>query len=99
MTLRDRIYTAALPVELFEKRIKMEQKTVLTREIEIPSNGKFVIEKIKEVAPGPYFRLTFVEKEHSFILAGGSASEIIEFSHLLTNSIKDFTVETSDTPK
>ncbi len=73
----------------------MEKETVLTQDIVIPSNGKLVIEKVTEGGGLTYFRLSFDIKEQKFILVGGSAEEISEFSDLLKNSIKDFIVATN----
>lgn len=77
----------------------MEKITTLAEDIEIPSNGKLTLEKINEDSGATYFRLTLIVKEHSFIIAGGSEAEIIEFSRHLTDSIKDFMVGANNSPK
>lgn len=64
----------------------------ITKDIEIQGNGKLTLQKIDD-GKGPYFRLTFVDREHSFILAGGDVADIVNFSDSIKDSIKDFTVE------
>jgi len=70
--------------------------TTQTKDIKIQGNGKLTLEKIHE-DKDPYFRLTFIKEENSFILAGGEVADIIKFSDSIKDSIKDFILESEDT--